>query len=186
MSSTLTSDDLGVIVAGARHRFNEQFSAYTEDNYDIFGERRSLTQTYGVTYTPTATWNVGGAFEVGEIADDANSDFDRIAASLSMAYHGEGGTDGRLKGEVRFEDSDDGTRDRNSYLLGAGLNIQASEDWRILTSLDAVLSESSTDSLDGEYVEGSIGYAYRPVETDRLNALFKYTFLYDYPGVDQV
>ena len=68
----------------------------------------------------------------------------------------------------------------------SGLNIQTSEDWRLLTSLDAVISESATDSLDGEYVEGSIGYAYRPVETDRLNALFKYTFLYDYPGVDQV
>ena len=103
-----------------------------------------------------------------------------------MAYHGEGGTDGRLKGEVRFEDSEDDTRDRDSYLLGAGFNIQTSEDWRLLTSLDAVISESATDSLDGEYVEGSIGYAYRPVETDRLNALFKYTFLYDYPGVDQV
>ena len=187
MSSVLAGDDLGVIVAGARHRFNEQFSTFAEDNYDIFGERRTLTQTYGVTYTPTATWNVGGALEVGEIADDTiNSDFDRIAASLSMAFHGEGGTDGRLKGEVRFEDSEDDTRDRDSYLLGAGFNIQTSEDWRLLTSLDAVISESATDSLDGEYVEGSIGYAYRPVENDRLNALFKYTFLYDYPGVDQV
>jgi hypothetical protein len=187
MSSVLAGDDLGVIVAGARHRINEQFSTFAEDNYDIFGARRTLTQTYGVTYTPTATWNVGGALEVGEIADDTiNSDFDRIAASLSAVYHGENGVEGRLKGEVRFEDSDDDTRDRDSYLLGAGLNIQTSEDWRLLTSLDAVFSESSTDSLDGEYVEGSIGYAYRPVETDRLNALFKYTLLYDYPGVDQV
>ena len=31
-----------------------------------------------------------------------------------------------------------------------------------------------------------MGYAYRPIESDRLNALFKYTFLYDLPGVDQV
>ena len=194
MSSVLAGDDLGVVVAGARHRFSEQFSAFAEDNYDIFGERRTLTQTYGVTYTPTAVWNVGGALEVGEIIDDTinsgtglkNSDFDRIAASLSAAYHGENGVEGRLKGEVRFEDSDDDTRDRDSFLLGAGLNIQTSEDWRLLTSLDVVISESSTDSLDGEYVEGSIGHAYRPVKTDRLNALFKYTLLYDYPGVDQV
>ena len=186
MSSVLAGDDLGVIVAGARHRFNEQLSVFAEDSSDIFGARHSLTQTYGVTYTPTATWNIGGALEVGEINDDAASDFDRVAASMSAAYHGENGVEARVKGEVRFEDSDDDTRDRNSYLLGTGLNIQTSEDWRLLTSLDAVLSDSSTDSLDGEYVEGSIGYAYRPVETDRLNALFKYTFLYDYPGVDQV
>ena len=187
VSSTLVGDDLGVIVAGARHRFNDQFSAFAEDNYDIFGERHSLTQTYGVTYTPDATWNVGGALEVGRITGDTiNSDFDRIAASLSAAYHGENGVDGHLKGEARFENSDDNTRDRNSYLLGAGLNIQTSADWRLLTSLDAVLSYSATDSLDGKYVEGSVGYAYRPVESDRLNALFKYTFLYDYPGADQV
>jgi hypothetical protein len=194
MSSVLADDDLGVIVAGARHRFNEQFSSFAEDNYDIFGERRTLTQTYGVTYTPTAIWNVGGALEAGEIIDDTinsgtglkNSDFDRIAASLSAAYHGENGVEGRIKGEVRFEDSEDDTRDRDSYLLGAGLNIQTTEDWRLLTSLDVVLSESATDSLDGEYVEGSLGFAYRPEKTDRLNALFKYTFLYDYPGVDQV
>ncbi|MEO1748816.1 MAG: TonB-dependent receptor, partial [Pseudomonadota bacterium] len=36
------------------------------------------------------------------------------------------------------------------------------------------------------YVESSIGFAYRPVENDRLNALFGYTFLYDLPGTDQV
>ena len=185
-SSVVAGDDLGVIVAGARHRFSDQWSAFAEDNYDIFSARRSLTQTYGVTYTPVATWNIGGALEVGKINDDTASDFDRIAASVSAAYHGENGVDGHVKGEARFENSDDGTRDRNSYLLGAGLNIQTSDDWRLLTSLDAVLSESATDSLDGRYVEGSIGYAYRPVETDRLNALFKYTFLYDYPGVDQV
>ncbi|MEK1891200.1 MAG: hypothetical protein AAAB35_27270 [Phyllobacterium sp.] len=31
-----------------------------------------------------------------------------------------------------------------------------------------------------------MGYAYRPVTNDRLNALFKYTWLYDLPGSDQV
>ena len=186
ITSALVGDDLGVIVAGARHHFNERVSVFAENNYDMFGVRRSLTQTYGVIYTPMATWNVGGALEVGEINDDAASDFDRIAASLSVAYHGENGLEGRAKGETRFEDSEDGTRERDSYLLGLGLNIQTSADWRMLTSLDLVISQSATDSLDGEYVEGSIGYAYRPIETDTLNALFKYTFLYDYPGVDQV
>lgn len=186
VTTALDGDDLGVIVAGGRHRYSERLSAFAEDNYDMFGAHRSLTQTYGVDYTPTATWNVGGALEVGEIDDDAASDFDRVAASLSAAYHGENGLEGRVKGEFRFEDSADDTRDRDSYLLGGALNVQATEDWRLLTSLDVVVSDSSTDSLDGEYVEGSIGYAYRPVKTDRLDALFKYTFLYDYPGIDQV
>ena len=40
--------------------------------------------------------------------------------------------------------------------------------------------------LDGDYVEGSVGFAYRPVEHDRFNALARYTFLYDLPGPEQV
>jgi opacity protein-like surface antigen len=38
----------------------------------------------------------------------------------------------------------------------------------------------------GRYVEGSLGYAYRPIDNDRLNALMKFTYLYDNPGADQV
>ena len=35
-------------------------------------------------------------------------------------------------------------------------------------------------------MEASIGYAYRPVDNDRLNALFRYTWLYDMPGNNQL
>ena len=194
LEDTLTGQDLGVIVAGARHRFNETFSAYTEENYDVFGDRRSLTQTYGVTYTPSAKWEVGNSLEVGNVTDDTinsstglkNSDFKRVAVSASAAYHGDVGLDGHVKGEARFEDSNDNTRDRDTFLFGAGLTSQTSVDWRMLVNVDAVLSNSATDSLDGKYAEASLGYAYRPVDGDRLNALFKYTFLYDLPGADQV
>ena len=58
-----------------------------------------------------------------------------------------------------------------------------------LTHVDAVLSDtkSPADSFaDTDYVEASLGLAYRPVDNERLNALFKYTWLYDLPGNDQV
>jgi hypothetical protein len=191
----LQGSDLGVIVAGARHRLNEQWAARAEDNYDLFGRRRSLTQTYGVDYTPDARWTVSGGIEIGTIYDDTinttsglkNSDFDRTAVSLSVGYRDEDRLSARVRGEARFEDSGDDTRDRNSYLFAAGVNMKVSDDWQALVSLDAVISENASDSLlDGDYVEGSLGYAYRPVDNDRLNALFKYTFLYDFPGPDQV
>ena len=50
-----------------------------------------------------------------------------------------------------------------------------------------MLSDSAAGAFhDGDYIEASLGYAYRPVDNDRLNALFKYTWLYDLPGPDQV
>lgn len=190
----LVGDDLGTIVAGARVRYNDQWSAFAEDNYDVFGERQSLTQTYGVTYTPDSNWTFGGGVEIGTIFDNTidpdtgeeNPDFDRKAFSLSAGYKSEDGIEGRIKGEARFENSDDDTRDLDSYLVTADLSVKVSEDWRALGTLDAVFTDATEAIKEGDYMEGSFGFAYRAADSDRLNALFKYTYLLDNPGADQV
>jgi hypothetical protein len=193
-SSPLVGRDMGVFVAGAEKRINEGISVFSEDRYDIFGRKRSLTQAYGVKYTPTAAWNVSGGVEIGDVTDETinsttgfkNSDFERQAVSLAVGYHGEDNLDAKIKGEYRRERSDDGTRDSDTYVVGAGLSKQAIENWRALLNVDAVISKASKDTLDGKYLEATAGLAYRPVESDYLNALFKYAFLYDLPGADQV
>ncbi|MGD9010649.1 MAG: hypothetical protein PVG41_22170, partial [Desulfobacteraceae bacterium] len=40
-------------------------------------------------------------------------------------------------------------------------------------------------TYDGDYTEAVLGYAYRPVQHDRLNALLKYTYFYNVPSVQQ-
>jgi hypothetical protein len=149
-----------------------------------------------VVYTPDKQWTIDGGFEAGTIEDDTvdpdtgldRSDFDRKAVSLSIGYKDNDKITARIRGEARFEDSDDNTRDRNTYLFATGVNWKTNDNWRILFNVDAVLSDSNSEGSfrDGNYVEASLGYAYRPVENDRLNALFKYTWLYDSPGQNQV
>lgn len=205
-SYDLDGSDKGTFVLGMRRKLDDTLSTYAENNYDLFGRRSSLTKTYGVVYTPDKMWTVDGGFEAGTIEDDTvtarynedgtlnpdggreNSDFDRKAISLSVAYKDEErGINARIRGEGRFEDSDDDSRDSNTYLFAAGLGVKTSEDWRLLLNIDAVVSGSSGESSfrDGDYVDASIGYAYRPVDNDRLNALFKYAWVYDLPGQDQ-
>jgi hypothetical protein len=46
-------------------------------------------------------------------------------------------------------------------------------------------NSSLGDFFAGEYTEGTLGYAYRPVENDRLNMLVKYTYFYNMPTVGQ-
>jgi hypothetical protein len=196
-SSFISSgNDLGAFIVGGRQKVSDQLSFYVEDSYDLFGLKRTLAQSYGMEYAPFDNWTIGAAAEMGHIYDDTvnsisglkNSDFDRKAGSVSVGYRNENGNAARLKGEVRFEDSSDATnsRDMNSYLLEAMVNWRANDDWRFIGNLDAVFSDATAATRDGEYVEGSLGFAYRPTEDDRLNALFKYTYLYDLPGADQV
>lgn len=193
-SSLLNGDNSGEIVAGMRHAYDEQTSVYAEDSYDMFGLQRSLLQTYGVVYTPDENWTIGGGIESGSIWDQSinattglkNSDFDRTAFSASANYRSGEGFLAHAKSELRLEDSTDHTRQLNSFLVDTGADIRVFQDWRLIANVEAVISEASVSTRSGRYVEAALGYAYRPTDNDQLNALFKYTFLYDLPGADQV
>ncbi|WP_127143129.1 TonB-dependent receptor [Pelagibacterium montanilacus] len=174
------------IVSGAERRISDVASVHAENIYDVFGGKQSLTGLYGVTFTPDERWTASGTYETGTIEDPDAEDFSRHALSTALAYT-DGGVEWTGRGELRLEDSDDDTRDRATILGQSGLSVQIDDTWRALGAASAVLSASDQSSiLDGEYIEASIGAAYRPVENDRLNALIRYTYLYDLPASDQV
>ncbi|MCU0790346.1 MAG: TonB-dependent receptor, partial [Nitratireductor sp.] len=179
--------DYGTIVAGARRKLTDQLTAYTEQNYDFIGNEQSLMNVFGVEYAPGEGWRFGASAEAGEILDAHTGDFRRIAVSGSANYSGEGSSAGaRL--EARFEDGiGRGAEDRNTFLATANWSVAVNPDWRFLAKIDAAISQSDESVvLDGDYVEASLGYAWRPVRNDRLNGLFRYTYLQDLPGPSQV
>ena len=183
-------DDLGSIIAGTRRRYGTHTTVFGENRVGIFGEQQRLTQAYGVTYTPDARWTVGAGIESGMVFDETESStaysFDRTAVSGSLGYRIDDSAAARLKAEFRQDNGDDASDDVTTYLLSAGFNLMMSDDWRFIASGDAVFADASETTRAGDYVEASAGFAYRPVASDRLNALVKYTFLYDLPGTDQV
>lgn len=197
-SFALLDDSNGTLVVGLKRRLDEIASAYAETSYDMFGEKRSLAQTYGILLTPDSFWSIDAGLVVGQVRDETidpvtnlqRSDFDRYAPSLAVGYvDDEAGIKANARSEVRIEDSSDHTRDQNTYLFAGGLSWKTSEDWRFLANFDAVISDArspDTAFQDTDYMEASIGYAYRPVDNDRLNALFRYTWLYDMPGNNQL
>ncbi len=183
---SLVGQDDGVLVVGGRYRYSESVSTFGENTWDMFGARQSLARTYGVTYTPDASWTFSGAIETGEVRDRINGDFDRDALSLGMA-HTVDGSAARLRLEYRTENGAGVPQDRKTWGLTGGYEYRINPDWRFLASVDALISEADSGSfLDGEYVEASLGYAYRPVMNERFNMLARYTYLRDLPGVDQV
>ncbi|MFC5583929.1 TonB-dependent receptor [Nitratireductor kimnyeongensis] len=192
----LQGRDHGAVVAGVKKRMSDVVSAYSEADVDLFGRRNSLAQRYGVIYTPDVAWTVDGGFEAGNIEDDRvnsatgkqYSDFERYAGSLGVGFKDEElGVSARLRGEARLERSEDETRNRNTYVVSAGASMDHDGYGRVLGSVDAVISQTPAGTYyNGDYIEGSMGYAYRPVDNDLLNALFRYTYLYNLPGNDQI
>ncbi|MBJ6989064.1 outer membrane beta-barrel protein [Devosia sp. MC521] len=185
-SASLASSARTGLVVGTERKVNEIVALHSEAIYNTFDRNRTLTQTYGITLTPDEFWTLNGAFERGTIYDKNDEDLQRTALSLGAGYVSDGLT-GTVRGEVRDEKSTTGAKDGQSYLFGSSMSWRTDDDWRLIGSFDALLSQYNNKAiLDGDYVEASIGYAYRPVDNERFNALARYTFLYDLPGVQQV
>ncbi len=179
--------DRGRVVLGGSYRASERVTAYSEMVLDRPGNQTSLSRMFGVNYTPTSAWTLGASIELGEVRDATSGDFDRLALSLGAAYARDEGLSWRARLEYRNEDGVGTARDRDTWALAAGFTNRVNDDWRLLGSIDALISDSAQgDFRNGEYVNASLGYAYRPIGNEKLNLLFRYRYLRDLPGEDQV
>ncbi|MCW9057900.1 MAG: OmpA family protein [Gammaproteobacteria bacterium] len=174
----------GRLTSGGRTRFSDSVSVYGEERF-LHGEGPSgLTHAYGVDLAPNDRWTYGVKLEAGELADPLAGDMKRRAAGLSMGYHHDAV---KYAGNLEYRREEATAGDRRTWLLRNTLGYQINPDWRYLGRLNLSVSESSQGNFyDGDYVEFVSGYAFRPVDHNRLNALLKYTYFYTLPPPNQL
>ncbi|MCA9502228.1 MAG: DUF11 domain-containing protein [Myxococcales bacterium] len=179
----------GSLVLGTRSRFTDSASVYVENQYQ-HSRVTGLTRSMGVTYAPTERWTFDVNWEDGTTRDRRTSAeterragggrvgyrFDRVDVSTGVEYVFN-----------QTQQSDGSRSDRTTWLFRNNLKVQMTEDWRLLAKFNHAISDSSQGSFfDGGFTEAVLGYAYRPIAHDRLDALVKYTYFYNVPAVDQV
>jgi hypothetical protein len=133
---------------------------------------------------------MGANTEFGTLRDSqTGAETDRQAGGIRIGY-GRDAIQLSSGVEYRFdtmEQLDATTADRTTWLFRNNLKYQLTPDWRLVGKLNHSLSNSSLGQFyDGGYSEAVIGYGYRPVLHDRLNALAKYTYFYNVPTTDQI
>lgn len=187
-TETLSRGHQGTITAGTRTRFNDSLSIYGEEQFGYGQRSKSLTHTYGVDYSPNEAWTFGATIENGTIEDEIDGDFERTAFSVSAGRSSEGlrvatNLEGRFEEGVALGQN----RDRTTWLMRNTVAYDAGKNWELLGRFNFALSESDQSSLlNSDYVEGVLAAAYRPVDNDRLNGLFKYTYFEDLSPAQQL
>ncbi len=180
----------GNMASGFRTRYSDSASVYLEERYTHGDVPTGLMHSTGVKLVPFDRLNVGANLDLGTLKDPLTAaELERTALGVSVGY----GFD-RLKVasglEYRvdnIEQLDTSFSKRTSWLWKNSFKYQLSEDWRLIGKFNYAMSESSLgDNFNGDYTEATLGYAYRPVYHDRLNALLKYTYFYNMPSLSQV
>jgi flagellar motor protein MotB len=180
----------GNLTSGFRTRYSDSASVFLEERYTHGDVPTGLMHSTGVDLAPMDHLNFRANLDFGTLKDPATAaEIERRALGLNAGY----GLDS-LKVASAVEYRVDNTQQpdasyakRTSWLFKNSLKYQLSEDWRLLGKFNYAVSDSSLGaSYDGDYTEAVLGYAYRPVRYDRLNALLKYTYFYNVPATDQV
>jgi flagellar motor protein MotB len=180
----------GNLVSGVKTRFSDSTSVYVEERYQDTESLTGLTHATGINLAANERWNLGANADIGTLTDSlTGAETDRKAGGVRVGY---GFETVQFSSAIEYrlddtEQADASKTERTTWLFRNNFKYQLTPDWRVVGKLNYSTSDSSLgDFYDGGYTEAVIGYAYRPVRHDRLSALAKYTYFYNFPTTDQV
>ncbi|MFK5926984.1 MAG: hypothetical protein QM483_10170, partial [Desulfuromusa sp.] len=178
----------GNMTSGFRSRYSDTTSVYFEEQYTHGDVPTGLVHSAGVDLTPTDRLNFSVNLDLGTLKNpETAAELERTAAGISVGYGFDrltlaSGLEYRVD---NTEQVDTSNVKRITWLFKNSFKYQLNPDWRVLGKFNYSESESSLgDSYAGDYTEAVLGYAYRPVNFDRLNVLLKYTYFYNLPAAD--
>ena len=174
----------GILTTGARVRFSDNVSVFGEERWRHRKDYSGLTHAYGLDLVLQDDWKAAVSFEYGELHDEYAGDVDRLAGTTSLSYAVDGVT---YTGKFEYRKDKTETSKRDTFLTHNSFGAKVNLDWRFIGRLNGSYSNSTLgDFYDGNFAEGIAAFAYRPVDNDNLNVLFKYTFLHELPSPGQI
>ena len=180
----------GNLVSGVKTRLSDSASIYLEERYQDTDRMTGLTHATGINLAANERWNFGASAELGTLRDSlTGAETDRKAADSAWAMASTR-CSSRARSSIACDDAEqpDMTHtERTAWLFRNNFKFQLDAGLARGRQAGPLDSDSSLGEFyDGGYTEAVVGYAYRPVRHDRLNALTKYTYFYNVPTTDQV
>lgn len=173
----------GQFVSGVRHRFSDAVNVYGEERYQHGNSRVGLTHAYGIEFLPSEKWLLGLSYENGKQEEPGQETLSRNAIAFNAGYATENFKYGTA---LEYRQDEQGIEKRDSYLVRNNIAYKVSADWRAQLRIDFAISDSSVkEQLNSDYTEGLLGFAYRPVDNNKFNALVTYNYLYDLAPAEQ-
>lgn len=179
-----TRSNTATLTVGARQRFSDSLSIYGENRTGFGGKSPSLTRSFGLKFDPTDKLSFTGSFENGQIDDVSTGLFRRTAGSVGVGYSSEGirfGSSVEMRKEVGLG------RDQTVWLIRNDLSYAVDPNWTALARFNMAQADNDSSSIRAaEFTDALVGFAYRPVNNERLNALVRFNYFEDLGPAGQV
>jgi hypothetical protein len=167
---------------GQRWRLSNQVNLFNESQFLKEPNQSGLAHTFGMDFYPSQGWNVGFTLQDGELTNSEGGDVDRRAISVSGG-HTSPQTDWQSKLEWR---QDRGAEQREQWVTTNRLTHKINESWRVAARFNYSETDDDLDPTAGaKFIEGNVGFAWRPWNSTRWGVFGRYTYLYDLATLGQ-
>ena len=176
---------------GQRWQLNDRTRLFTERQFSRGENFSGVGTVFGLDYATESGWRFGFTAQDGDITNTnitsseifgSDGVIDRKTLSVSAGYQGRAA---RFSSKLEYRD-DSGAQDVEQWLTSNRFEWKISDTYRLAAKLNYAESDNALDALsDTKLIEGSVGLARRPVDTNRFNWLAKYTYLQDLQSFGQ-
>ena len=168
---------------GQRWRLSNQVNLFNESQFLRSRTGSGLAHTFGMDFYPAVGWNTGFTLSDGELTNVQGGVVDRQAVSVGGGRTSPG-TDWQSRLEWR---RDRGAERRTQWVSTNRLTHRLNESWRLAARLNYADTDDEIDPAAGaRFIEGNLGFAYRPWDNARWGLFGRYTYLYDLATMGQV
>lgn len=175
--STIQANSYGLAREKDGQKIEGKFSSQISQN----SSETSNTNIFGLSGNINDNWALSGSYEKGTVQNINGSQYLRNAAALGLGF-----VDLDMKTqETKFKASiklemrlDSGVENKKQLLSYNALEGKINPDTTLFAKINySQTKNNSTDAVESQFNELSTGFAYRPVNFDWLNLLFKYSHL---------
>ncbi|MEQ8691390.1 MAG: hypothetical protein RIC89_11210, partial [Pseudomonadales bacterium] len=168
--------DRNVLTFGQRRDAGRRTAIFTESQFGHSDRHASTGHAFGVEHQLDEAWTFSSLIQASE-ADYLAQKYARRAWSFGATYSNEN-INFSSRVEAREDDSD--SHHVRQYVVSNALRWAPTPAHRLMAKFNGALIDDDADPLDlGRFVELDLAFAYRPIETDEVNFLTRYAFLYD-------
>ncbi|WP_299875085.1 hypothetical protein [uncultured Cocleimonas sp.] len=187
LSSDSTEDKQNLFTVGQRKTISNRLKVFTEHQFTYESAQTGIGHTFGIDHDYNDDVTLSASVQTARLDKEEGGITDRDAFSVGLTYE-----KGKSTGSSRIEyRRDKGTselspEETDQWVTTNRLNYRLSPSLRLQGKLNySVTNDKEGNTKDAKFIESGLGFAYRPVNNDRLNILGRLTYLYDLQPISQ-
>ncbi len=183
LSTDRTYDQRSLFTVGQRKSVSDQLKVYTEHQFTHEDKESGLGHTFGLDYAFTKELNFNASVQTARLDKVDSGLTDRDAFSVGFNYKK---NSTKMSSRLEYRKDKGSDEDTDQWVTTNSINHRLSPSLRLQGKFNySETTDNIGNTRDAKFTEAGIGFAYRPIENDRLNVLGRLTYLYDLQPLEQ-